>query len=126
MYGLTELGFVCRIEVANKKELIKNKHVRLIENVIILDIDSATFSLEYSSQYGELVTDTITENPKEVYDRLASAKEELEKRELALMRNLFIVDKHKHSLETFSKPKRNPRIKKPVELIKDDTDERNI
>ena len=104
LFALTELGFVCCMETTGRNQ-------RVLENVIVLDIDKATFSIEYTSSYVELVKDTITENPKEIYDRLSSAKQELEKRELALMKNLFIIDKNKYSLDTLTK-KRKPRIKK--------------
>ena len=109
MWGLTELGFVVKLDVSDKKDTTRQGKVKIIEDAIVLDIENATFSIDYSAKYGELVKDTITENPKEIYDRLSSARLEIEKRELALMKNLFLIDKSKLTLTKLIKPKRKSK-----------------
>ena len=93
MFGLTDLGNIVKLEVG-EKDSEEERHLKIIEKAVILDTDKSTFSINYSSKYGDLVSDTITEDPKDIYERLAKAREEIEKRELSLMRNLFIIDKN--------------------------------
>ena len=108
MFGLTELGHIVKLDVEEKNKT----HSKIIENAIVLDTEHSTFTIDYSTNYGALITDTITDNPKEIYDRLAKARREIENRELSLMKNLFIIDKNSYSVEDLSKQKRKPRKKK--------------
>ena len=89
MYALTELGQIVELQVDHKEEALE-KHIKVIKEAMILNTKDATFSIEYNDSHGDLVTDTITENPREVFDRLAKARDEIEAREIALMRNLFL------------------------------------
>ena len=110
MFGLTDLGHVIKLEVVDgDNELAKTK---IINDAIVLDTTKSTFTLEYApAKHGDLVTETITENPKEIYDRVSKARLELEKRELAFMTNLFLIEKDKYDIADLKKPVK-PRQKK--------------
>jgi hypothetical protein len=109
VYGLTDLGYILKLKV---KDI---DHLSFIDDAVILDIDKSTFTINYSSKYGDLVSDTISENPKDVYDRLASARNEIEKREIALMKNLFFIEKGNYKEPETPVKKRKPRVKKPLD-----------
>lgn len=110
MFGLTDLGHVIKLEVVDgDNELAKTK---IINDAIVLDTTKSTFTLEYApSKHGDLVTETITENPKDIYDRVSKARLELEKRELAFMTNLFLIEKDEYSPSDFKKSTK-PKQKK--------------
>jgi len=112
MFALSDLGNIIKLEMTEEQVKSKSK-LKVIDKAIVLDTDKSTFSLEYTSSFGEIVTDTITKNPKEIYDKLDKARAEIEKREIAFMKNLFIIDKHKYKIE--SSAKRKPRTKKAEE-----------
>lgn len=96
--ALTDLGNILQLEIV-KEEHNKKDYIQVIEDALILDTDKSTFSIKYTSKYGEVIKDTITSNPKNIYDRLDKARSEIEKREIALMRNLFIIDKEEYLLK---------------------------
>jgi len=106
-YGLTDLGHILQLDVAEDSDADK----RIIKKAVVLDIDKATFTLDYSDTFGDLVFETISEHPKDVYDRISKTRLELEKREVAFMRNLFITDADKHSISSLKKSSK----KKPKE-----------
>ena len=95
-YALTELGIVLKLEVVEESEedFFGRASSKIIENAVVLDTDKSTFSIKYSPKYGEIISDTITENPENVYNRLAKARNEIEKREIAFMTNLFLLNKN--------------------------------
>ena len=109
-FGLTELGNIVKLDVS--EEIVSKNKYNIIEDAIVLDIDNSTFTIDYTSKHGDLVSDTLTENPKDIYDRLTKARVEIEKREVALMRNLFILDKDAYNIKP--KKPRKPRIKKDI------------
>ena len=94
-YALTELGMVLKLDILEELEEDSFGRVssKIIEDAVVLDTDKSTFSIKYSPKYGEIISDTITENPENVYNRLAKARNEIEKREIAFMTNLFLLDK---------------------------------
>lgn len=94
-YALTELGMVLKLDIVEdlEEEFFDRISSKIIEGAVILDTEKATFSIKYSPKYGEIISDTITENPENVYNRLAKARNEIEKREIAFMTNLFLLNK---------------------------------
>lgn len=108
-YGLTDLGHILKLDISEEGGSDDDKKV--IKKAIVLDTEQATFTVEYSSKFGELVFETISEHPKDVYDRISKTRVELEKRELAFMRNLFIVDAEKHSVESLKKTRKRKATK---------------
>ncbi|MHB8132176.1 MAG: hypothetical protein ACYDEX_24735 [Mobilitalea sp.] len=71
---------------------------RIINGATVLDMEKSTFSVEYTSiKHGDLVYETITKHPKEIHDRISKAKMELDKRELAFMKHLFLVSPEEYS-----------------------------
>ena len=111
-YGLTDLGHILKLDISEEGGSDRDK--KIIKKAIVLDTEQATFTVEYSSKFGELVFETISEHPKDVYDRISKTRVELEKRELAFMRNLFIVDAEKHSIESLKRTRKR-RANKPKE-----------
>ena len=132
MFGLTEHGHVLKLEVTDgdPDKAVKTK---IIQDAIVLDTEKSTFCLEYSpNKYGDLVMETITENPKDIYDRISKARVELDKRELAFMAHLFLVEKDDYTVDELSKttkprPKRvrNGRSKDGTDGAANHADERN-
>lgn len=114
-FSLTELGNILKLDIAEELDDIKN-NVKIIEDATILDIDKATFSIKYSIKYGEIVSDTITADPSIIYDRLAKARNEIERREIAFMKNIFLLDKDSYiASDGTIRHKSKPRIKKSSE-----------
>jgi hypothetical protein len=102
MFGLTDLGHVIKLEVVDGGS--ETSKTKIINDAIVLDTVKSTFTLEYApSKHGDLVTETITENPKEIYDRVSKARIELEKRELAFMTNLFLIEKDEYNIADLKK-----------------------
>ncbi len=97
-FGLTELGNIIKLDIEEEDKNSKN-YVKVIENAMVLDTEKATFSISYIPRYGDLISETITQNPQYIHDRLDKARSEIEKREIALLRNLFIIDKEDYSLK---------------------------
>lgn len=132
MFGLTEHGHVLKLEVTDG-DSDKPVKTKIIQDAIVLDTEKSTFCLEYvPNKYGDLVMETITENPKDIYDRISKARVELDKRELAFMAHLFLVEKEEYSVEDLSKttkpkPKRirNAKSKEGTNDSADNADERN-
>lgn len=98
-FALTDLGNIIKLDIVEEDRKLKN-YVKVIENAMTLDTDKATFSISYLPKHGELVVDTITDDPQFIHDRLDKARSEIEKREIALLRNLFIIDKEEYSLKS--------------------------
>lgn len=118
MFGLTELGHVLKLEVTDGDPKTKPK-TKIINDAIVLDTDNSTFSIEYNpNKYGDLVMETITENPKDIYDRISRARVELDKRELAFMAHLFLVEKDDYTVDELTKTeekKKRVKREKPTE-----------
>jgi hypothetical protein len=110
MFGLTDLGHVIKLEVIDSEN--KETKTKIINDAIVLDTVKSTFTLEYTpAKHGDLVTETITENPKDIYDRVSKARLELEKRELAFMTNLFLLEKDSYDIADLKKAAK-PRQRK--------------
>lgn len=103
MFGLTELGHVLKLDVTDTESDTTSK-TKLIKTASVLDTENSAFSLEYApNKHGDLVMETITENPKDIYDRISKARVELDKRELAFMAHLFLTHKEEYSVSDLSK-----------------------
>lgn len=112
VFGLTELGFIISLEVDDK--VIGPK--KLITSASVLDIDKSSFSIEYTADtHGDVVRETITEDPREIHARLARAKAELDKRELAFMRHLFLIDADSYNLAPIKKIRKPKSTKLPTD-----------
>ena len=112
MFGLTDLGHVIKLEVTDSEDETNTK-TKVIENAIVLDTLKATFSLEYApNKHGDLVTETITENPKDIYDRVSRARNELEKREIAFMTHLFLIEKDDYTVNELKKNSKVSKLRK--------------
>ena len=105
-WGLTDLGHIVKLTVKDE-DIESDSDKKVIEHAIVLDPDAATFTLDYNSKFGDLVFETITDSPKDVFDRISKTRVELEKRELAFMRNLFLIDNH--SLKTLKKSRKRKK-----------------
>jgi hypothetical protein len=102
MFGLTDLGHVIKLEVIDSEN--QEPKTKIINAAIVLDTVKSTFTLEYiPAKHGDLVTETITKNPKDIYDRVSKARLELEKREVAFMTNLFLLEKDSYDVADLKK-----------------------
>lgn len=91
MFGLSDLGHILRLEVENDEDSQYSQ--RIISNVSVLDTDKSTFTVLYDTdRHGDLVYETITEEPSEIYNRISKVRSALERRELSFMRNIFLLD----------------------------------
>jgi hypothetical protein len=91
-FALTDKGSIVKFKFTPAETEVEDGPVNYIENVRVLDLSSSCFSLEYAKKYGNISINTITEDPKEIFTALNKTKTFFEKRELALMNNLFIVN----------------------------------
>lgn len=89
-WGLTDRGNVIKFKYTPSTDEEDNP-INYIENVRVLDLSSSCFSIEYTKQYGNISINTITEDPREIFNTLNKTKSFFEKRELAFMNNLFII-----------------------------------
>jgi hypothetical protein len=109
LYGLTELGNIVKLSVREERDEADDI-IKVIDSVIVLNLKTSKFTDNYiKDDYGDIVKQTISSNPKDIFDRLSHAKQELEKKELALMRNLFIIGEYPEDI----KPKIGRSRKKP-------------
>lgn len=106
LYGLTDLGNIVRLSVKERRE--EDEIIKIIESAVVLNLKTSRFTEKYDKDdCGDIVKQTISANPKDIFDRLSHAKLELEKKELALMKNLFLLGEYPEI-----KPKRTRTRKK--------------
>ena len=93
MYGLTDTSKILKLKVVRMMREDTEKMV--IVKGVVLDSENNIFSKEYSPQLdGILITTTITEDPKEIFDKISSVKTKLETEEIAFMKNLFLTQEY--------------------------------
>lgn len=103
LYGLTDLGNIVKLSV--REEVAEEETIKTIEFAVVLNLKTNRFTDQFNKEeYGDIVKQTISANPKDIFDRLSHAKTELEKKELALMKNLFLLGEYPKNIK--------PRIKK--------------
>lgn len=106
LYGLTDLGNIVKLSI--REEVTQDEVVKVIEFAVVLNLKTNKFTDKYEKENdGDIVKQTISYNPKDIFDRLSHAKQELEKKELALMRNLFLLGEYPKDIKP--KLKRTPK-----------------
>jgi hypothetical protein len=99
LYGLTDLGNIVKLSVREERDEADDI-IKVIDSIIVLNLKTGKFTDNYiKDDYGDIVEQTISSNPKDIFDRLSHAKQELEKKELALMRNLFILGEYPEDIK---------------------------
>lgn len=84
-YALTDYGHIVKIlfsETGDGKD---------VKTVKVLNLENSSFSLDYKKHHGP-ITAAISEDPKEVFLKLSHAISQIEQRELAFMRNIFLLN----------------------------------
>ena len=110
LYGLTDLGNIVKLAVREDRDE-DNEILKVIDSAVSLNLKTGKFTEKYNKDdHGDIVKQTISSNPKDIFDRLSHAKLELEKKELALMKNSFLLGEYP---DTGITPKIRRTRKKP-------------
>lgn len=91
MYGLTDKGNILKLKVVRR--IRDGEPLEVITKAIVLNTENSEFSVTYKpSKNGTLILSTVTPDPKELFDKLSKTRIDLEKKELAFMTNLFMIN----------------------------------
>lgn len=93
LYGLTELGNIVKLSV--REETCNREVIKTVEFITVLNTKTDRFTDVFSvEKYGDIVRQTLSSDPKDIFDRLSNAKSALEKKEISLMKNLFLLHEY--------------------------------